>query len=87
MAKQQTITPVILCGGSGSRLWPVSRKSYPKQFVRLLGEESLFEASIARFSGAGFGAPLIVTGDPFRFIVTEQLSGVKTDPRVILICL
>ncbi len=86
MAPQNSpITPVILCGGSGTRLWPVSRKSYPKQFARLTGEESLFQASVRRLSGAGFGAPLIVTGDPFRFIVTEQLAATETDPLGILI--
>jgi mannose-1-phosphate guanylyltransferase/mannose-6-phosphate isomerase len=63
----------------------VSRKSYPKQFVRLLGEESLFQASVARFSGPGFERPLIVTGDPFRFIVTEQLASRETDAQGILI--
>ncbi len=41
----QTITPVILSGGSGTRLWPLSRKSYPKQFAPLIGEESLFQAT------------------------------------------
>ena len=47
------ITPVILCGGSGTRLWPLSRASYPKQFGRLLGEKSLFQASVAAAAGAG----------------------------------
>ena len=82
---QSPITPVILCGGSGTRLWPVSRKSYPKQFTRLSGQESLFQASLKRLKGDGFGAPLIVTGDPFRFIVTEQLAAAETDPAGILI--
>jgi mannose-1-phosphate guanylyltransferase / mannose-6-phosphate isomerase len=79
------ITPVILCGGSGTRLWPVSRKSYPKQFSKLMGDESLFQASVKRLRGDGFSAPLIVTGDPFRFIVTEQLAAAETDPAAILI--
>ena len=43
------ITPVLLCGGSGTRLWPLSRKSFPKQFADLVGEESLFQASARRF--------------------------------------
>ena len=71
------IHPVLLCGGSGTRLWPASRQSFPKQFARLMGEESLFQASARRLSGDGFGAPVIVTGDPFRFIVTEQLAQVS----------
>jgi hypothetical protein len=49
-----TIYPVLLAGGSGTRLWPLSRKSCPKQFSKLMGEESLFQASARRLSGAGF---------------------------------
>ena len=79
------ITPILLCGGSGTRLWPLSRKSYPKQFARLMGEESLFQASARRLSGEGFAAPLILTGDAFRFIVTEQLAAVEMAPQGILI--
>ena len=84
-----SITPVILCGGSGTRLWPLSRKSYPKQFARLTGEESLFQASARRLSGqtAGlsFAPPLTVTNTDFRFIVTEQLQAIGIDPGPVLI--
>ena len=79
------IHPVLLCGGSGTRLWPLSRKSYPKQFVKLIGEESLFQSSALRLSGTGFGAPLVVTGSDLRFIVVEQLAGVEIVPRDIII--
>ena len=79
------ITPVILCGGSGTRLWPLSRKSYPKQFAGLLGQESLFQASARRLSGEGFSAPLVVTNSEFRFIVTEQLGQAGIDPGAVLI--
>jgi mannose-1-phosphate guanylyltransferase/mannose-6-phosphate isomerase len=79
------INPVLLCGGSGTRLWPLSRKSYPKQFARLMGDESLFQASARRLSGDGFAAPLVVTGDPFRFIVTEQLAQISQASQGILI--
>lgn len=79
------ITPILLCGGSGTRLWPLSRKSYPKQFVPLVGDETLFQASALRLSGAGFGAPMVLTNSDFRFIVTEQLSEVGIDPGAILI--
>lgn len=79
------ITPVLLCGGSGTRLWPLSRKSYPKQFVPLVGEQTLFQASAKRLSGPGFAAPLVLTNADFRFIVTEQLSEVAIDPGAILI--
>ncbi|GAB1478344.1 mannose-1-phosphate guanylyltransferase/mannose-6-phosphate isomerase [Paracoccaceae bacterium] len=79
------ITPVILCGGSGTRLWPLSRKSYPKQFTRLTGDRSLFQASALRLSGPGLAAPLIVTNSDFRFVVTEQLAEALIDPGAILI--
>jgi mannose-1-phosphate guanylyltransferase/mannose-1-phosphate guanylyltransferase/mannose-6-phosphate isomerase len=83
------ITPVILCGGSGTRLWPLSRKSYPKQFVPLMGDETLFQASARRLSGGSdavrFNPPLILTNADFRFIVTEQLHEVGIDPVAILI--
>jgi len=79
------ITPVLLCGGSGTRLWPLSRKSYPKQFVPLVGEETLFQASAQRLSGDGFAAPLVLTNSDFRFIVTEQLAAIGIDPGAILI--
>ena len=82
------ITPILLCGGSGTRLWPLSRKSFPKQFADILGEQSLFQASALRFVGAGFADPLVITGNEFRFIVTEQLaecgiqaSGIMIEPE------
>ena len=81
----QIIHPVLLCGGSGTRLWPLSRKSHPKQFVKLLGEESLFQASARRLAGAGFAAPSVVTGSDFRFMVVEQLAAVEIAPQNILI--
>ena len=79
------ITPILLCGGSGTRLWPLSRKSYPKQFVPLVGAETLFQASAKRLSGAQFAAPVVVTGSDFRFIVTEQLQEIGIDPGAVMI--
>ena len=79
------ITPVLLCGGSGTRLWPLSRKSYPKQFAALLGDETLFQASAQRLSGPAYAPPVVVTASDFRFIVTEQLLSVGIDPGAILI--
>lgn len=67
-----TIVPTILCGGSGSRLWPASRDSYPKQFLALTGPDSLFQDTLARVSGDGYGKPIIVTGADYRFLVAEQ---------------
>jgi len=79
------ITPILLCGGSGTRLWPLSRKSYPKQFVPLVGETTLFQASAQRLTGEGFAAPMVLTNSDFRFIVTEQMAEVGIDPGAILI--
>jgi mannose-1-phosphate guanylyltransferase/mannose-6-phosphate isomerase len=79
------ITPVLLCGGSGTRLWPLSRKSYPKQFSKLLGDETLFQASAKRLTGADYAAPIVVTANAFRFIVTEQLAGAEIAPAAVLI--
>lgn len=79
------IHPVLLCGGSGTRLWPLSRKSFPKQFTRLIGAESLFQASARRLSGPDFAPPVIITGSDYRFIVTEQLMEVGIDPGTVLI--
>ncbi len=79
------ITPVLLAGGSGTRLWPVSRKSFPKQFAPLVGDETLFQASAKRLSGARFAAPLVMTNADFRFIVAEQLAKVGITPASVLI--
>ena len=79
------ITPVLLSGGSGTRLWPLSRKSYPKQFAPVLGDETLFQASAKRLVGPGFSAPVVLTNSDFRFIVTEQLAAIGIDPGAILI--
>jgi mannose-1-phosphate guanylyltransferase/mannose-6-phosphate isomerase len=72
------VTPVILCGGSGSRLWPLSRTGFPKQFLCLTGADSLFQQAAKRLSQLGsdsiqVAAPLIVTGEDHRFLASEQL--------------
>ncbi|MFC3086404.1 mannose-1-phosphate guanylyltransferase/mannose-6-phosphate isomerase [Tabrizicola soli] len=78
--------PILLCGGSGTRLWPLSRKSFPKQFVPLTGETTLFQAAAARMAGTpGVAAPVVVTNSDFRFIVTEQLAHAGIDPGAVLI--
>ncbi|MEL1251458.1 mannose-1-phosphate guanylyltransferase [Aurantiacibacter gilvus] len=77
------IHPVILCGGSGTRLWPVSRKAMPKPFLPLVGEATLFEATLARTSDpAQFAAPVIVTGEAHLPHVEAQLG--DTDATIIV---
>ena len=79
------IHPVILCGGSGTRLWPTSRRAYPKQFAPLMGAESLYQTTLRRFSGPDFAAPLVMTGDEFRFLATEQAAAIGlADARVVV---
>lgn len=79
------ITPVLMAGGSGTRLWPVSRKAFPKQFAPLIGEETLFQASARRLSGTCYAAPIVMTNSDFRFIVAEQLEQVDIAPEAIVI--
>ncbi|AXC49594.1 mannose-1-phosphate guanylyltransferase/mannose-6-phosphate isomerase [Paracoccus suum] len=79
------IIPVLLVGGAGTRLWPVSRKAFPKQFAPLLGAQSLFQASALRLSGTHFDAPIVTTNGDFRFIVTEQLAEIDIAPQAVLI--
>lgn len=79
------IHPIILCGGSGTRLWPVSRQSFPKQFSVFAGNESLFQSTIKRFGSQAFARPIIISNADFRFIVTQQMAQVERDPATILI--
>src|SRR6478736_2194194 len=70
------IVPVILCGGSGTRLWPRSRKTKPKPFLPLIGEQTMFEATLARCGDLGqFAPPVIVTGAAHLDHVEEQAKG------------
>lgn len=78
-----TITPVILCGGSGERLWPLSRKSYPKQFIDIIGDGSLFQQAATRLKDAH--APLVITGDDYRFIVRQQLHEAGVSNALVVI--
>ena len=79
------IYPVILCGGAGTRLWPLSRRSMPKQFLNLTGKDSLFQQVVSRVSGPGFAAPVVITANDYRFIAAQQLAdiGIKS-PAVLL---
>jgi mannose-1-phosphate guanylyltransferase / mannose-6-phosphate isomerase len=77
------ITPVILCGGSGTRLWPLSRKSFPKQFVPLIGGKSLLQLTLERVAGLG-ADPLVVAAEEHRFMVTDTLQAARMSGEVLL---
>lgn len=79
------ITPIILAGGSGTRLWPLSRKSFPKQFSSFGGDKSLFQDTVLRLSGKGMNRPVVLTSEDFRFVVTEQLGEVGVLPEQVFI--
>ena len=80
------LIPVILCGGSGTRLWPLSRDTYPKQFLRLLGGESLLQQTMQRLKKIdAMGAPLLVCNESSRFIAAEQLREIGiVDAEILL---
>lgn len=81
------IVPVILAGGSGTRLWPLSRSSYPKQFLRLLNEHSLLQNTILRLKNLNlpFVDPIIICGEEHRFIVAEQLREIDIEQADIIL--
>lgn len=84
------VTPVILCGGSGTRLWPLSRTGFPKQFLSLTGNDSLYQQAAKRLTslvqdGIQFAAPMIVSGEEHRFIALEQLREVGISVDVALL--
>ena len=85
-----SIQPVILCGGSGTRLWPLSRSGFPKQFLCLTGKESLFQLAAQRLDQLAaaditVSPPLIVTGEDHRFLCLEQLREINIAPEAELL--
>src|SRR5712692_5829545 len=79
------IVPVIMCGGAGTRLWPVSRESMPKQFVPLVGQDSTFKQVLTRISDPDlFARPIVITSADFRFVVAEQLRGCGGEADIVL---
>jgi mannose-1-phosphate guanylyltransferase/mannose-6-phosphate isomerase len=79
------VTPVILSGGSGTRLWPLSRKALPKQLLALTGERTMIQQTAVRVQGEGFATPLVISGQDHRFLIAEQLRGAGIcDARIVL---
>lgn len=80
------IIPVILSGGSGTRLWPLSRSMYPKQFINFFnGRGSLLGATLRRIDGVGFAAPIVICNNDHRFLVREELSRAAIEPEAIIL--
>ncbi|MGH7048243.1 MAG: mannose-1-phosphate guanylyltransferase/mannose-6-phosphate isomerase [Stellaceae bacterium] len=80
------IHPIILSGGSGTRLWPMSRALYPKQLLQLLGQKSLLQQTVERVGELGrFAPPLLVANEEHRFIIAEQLREIAVSPQALML--
>ncbi len=84
------VVPVIMAGGSGTRLWPLSRSGFPKQFLVLSGDNSLFQQAASRLQalqgdGVAVQAPLVVGNDEHRFLILDQLRELKVEPSAVLL--
>jgi mannose-1-phosphate guanylyltransferase / mannose-6-phosphate isomerase len=79
------VMPFILCGGAGTRLWPLSREAYPKQFHRLIGPETLFQQTLRRLSGPLFGDLAVLANYRHRFLIAEQLEEIGVPPKNIVL--
>ena len=79
------INPVLLCGGVGSRLWPVSREARPKQYLNLIGEQSMLQQTLGRLHGLPLASPIVVCNEQHRFLVAEQLRQLGIgSPSIVL---
>jgi mannose-1-phosphate guanylyltransferase/mannose-6-phosphate isomerase len=79
------LTPVILSGGSGTRLWPLSRELYPKQLLALVSQHTMLQETVLRLEGLDAAAPIIVCNDAHRFLVAEQLRQLEVQPQAIIL--
>lgn len=80
-----SILPIVMCGGSGTRMWPLSRESHPKQFIPLLGERSSFEETLAMLARPDvFAPPVVITNRDYRFLVGEQMQAVGCGGQIVL---
>ncbi|KKZ15123.1 MAG: mannose-1-phosphate guanyltransferase, partial [Candidatus Synechococcus spongiarum 142] len=86
MAPPTAVIPVVLCGGVGTRLWPLSRSAYPKQFLSLVGSHTMLQQTILRLVGLpGLQPPLLVCNKAHRFIAAEQMGATNVEPAAILL--
>ncbi|MBU1612050.1 MAG: mannose-1-phosphate guanylyltransferase/mannose-6-phosphate isomerase [Proteobacteria bacterium] len=80
----QELLPVILCGGRGTRLWPLSRERYPKQFIEFADGKTLLGATLLRAQGLGVGEPLVICNNEYRFLAAQELAKLNLHGTVIL---
>lgn len=86
MASPTAVIPVVLCGGVGTRLWPLSRSAYPKQFLSLVGGHTMLQQTLLRLAGLpGLQQPLLVCNHAHRFVAAEQMRAVDVEPAAILL--
>ncbi|MEA2833796.1 MAG: mannose-phosphate guanylyltransferase / mannose-6-phosphate isomerase, partial [Methylobacteriaceae bacterium] len=78
------ILPVIMCGGAGTRVWPESRETLPKQFIPLIGERSTFQMAIAMLDDPVFETPVVISNFDYRFLINDQLEQIGAKAEIVL---
>ena len=78
------IQPVIMCGGSGTRVWPESRETLPKQFIPLVGERSTFQTTMQMLADPAFEKPIVISNKDYRFLLADQLREIGAEAEIVL---
>ena len=78
------IIPILLAGGAGTRLWPVSRDALPKQFLPLIGDKSTYQETLLRVRDAMFAPPIVITGPNFHFFARRQAEEIGVDATIVI---
>src|SRR5579862_4632223 len=82
---EEMLIPIVMCGGSGTRMWPESRESLPKQFIPLIGDKSTFQTIMKMVSDRSvFAEPVVLTNMAYRFRVAEQLNEIDVKATILL---
>ena len=79
------IYPVIMCGGAGTRLWPVSTQAHPKQFHRLVTDKTVFQDTVLRLGGEGFAAPIVISNQRYAGLIRDQLAEIGVEPGAVIL--
>src|ERR1041385_614762 len=78
------VIPILLAGGAGTRLWPVSRDALPKQFLPLIGNKSTYQETLLRVQDPMFAAPIVITGPNFHFFARRQAEEIGVDATIVI---